>query len=642
MLTTLSDALLALPGLLLVLIVLAMVPGTALGFWIGLSLVLWVEFFRLTRAATGETLASPAVQASRLLGFGSPYIFRVHIWPEIAPMMLTAAAFGTATAIMAIAALGFVSVGMRPPTPELGLMMVATSAVLARVAPVPAIAGGRHLHASSGPDTHRRKPPAMTVLSASDITVVNGADMLVSPVSLKLEPGRPLVVLGETGSGKTLLTQAVMGTLPCDLCGTGRVTVGSEILDAAAPRSFRGLWGRKIAALPQEPWLSLDPTMRARDQIAEAHRFVRALSPSQAAARADRDLAILGLAQSGGRYPHELSGGMAQRVAIAAARAGGARIVLADEPTKGLDAARRDEVADLLLSEMGPDGGLLVITHDIDLARRIGGDLMVLRAGAVVERGATAEVLATPQAACTRDLLAADPSSWPDRERCAFRGKAAIVAAEGLCVARGGRTLFRDVTFGIPPGSILGVTGPSGCGKSSLGDTLLGLLTPSAGRVTRHPDLATTAFQKLYQDPVAAFPRKRRIGDTLADVARRAGPATDRTEVLLDRLGLDPHLLARVPGAVSGGELQRLALLRILLVRPAFIFADEPTSRLDPITQAQVIALLRETAEAEDCAILLVSHDLALVRATAEATIALHGDAMALSDGSPATEGSHR
>lgn len=123
-LTILADALLALPGLLLVLIVLAIVPGTALGFWAGLSLVLWIEFFRLTRAATRDTLASPAVEASRLLGFGPVYVFRTHIWPEIAPMMLTAAAFGTATAIMAIAALGFVHVGMRAPTAELGLMMV--------------------------------------------------------------------------------------------------------------------------------------------------------------------------------------------------------------------------------------------------------------------------------------------------------------------------------------------------------------------------------------------------------------------------------------------------------------------------------------------------------------------------------------
>lgn len=123
-LVILSDALMALPGLLLVLIVLAIMPGTALGFWAGLSLVLWVEFFRLTRATVRATLASPAVQAARLLGFGRAYVFRTHLWPEMAPLMLTTAAFGTATAIMGIAALGFVSVGMRAPTPELGLMMV--------------------------------------------------------------------------------------------------------------------------------------------------------------------------------------------------------------------------------------------------------------------------------------------------------------------------------------------------------------------------------------------------------------------------------------------------------------------------------------------------------------------------------------
>ena len=123
-LVILADAVLALPGLLLVLIVLAIMPGTATGFWVGLSLVLWVEFFRLTRATARATLAGPAVQAARLLGFGWPYILRTHLWPEIAPLMLTAASFGTATAIMGIAALGFVSVGMRAPTPELGLMMV--------------------------------------------------------------------------------------------------------------------------------------------------------------------------------------------------------------------------------------------------------------------------------------------------------------------------------------------------------------------------------------------------------------------------------------------------------------------------------------------------------------------------------------
>ena len=182
----------------------------------------------------------------------------------------------------------------------------------------------------------------MSLLKADDITVLNGGTTLLRPVSLQLDPGEPLVILGETGSGKSVLAQALMGTLPPELAAKGRVAVGDRVLSAARPGDFRGLWGRDLAVLPQEPWLSLDPLMRSRAQVSEAHRFVRSLSRHDARTRAQSDLAELGLAEAGRSYPHQLSGGMAQRVAIAAARAGGARIVIADEPTKGLDAARRD------------------------------------------------------------------------------------------------------------------------------------------------------------------------------------------------------------------------------------------------------------------------------------------------------------
>lgn len=200
---------------------------------------------------------------------------------------------------------------------------------------------------------------------------------------------------------------------------------------------------------------------------------------------------------------------------------------------------------------------------------------------------------------------------------------APVLTATGLAAARGGARLVSDLDFALSEGRILGVTGPSGCGKSTLGDVTLGLVPPAAGRVERAQGLPVTAFQKLYQDPVAAFPRHRSLGRILSDVARRHGQTQDRIDTLVARLGLAPVLLTRRPEAVSGGELQRLALLRLLLARPKFIFADEPTSRLDPITQKQVIDLLCETAEREGCAIMLVSHDPALVRMTADELLSL-------------------
>ncbi|WP_276716078.1 ABC transporter ATP-binding protein [Pseudooceanicola nitratireducens] len=469
----------------------------------------------------------------------------------------------------------------------------------------------------------------MSLLKAEDITVSQGGTPILHPVSLHLEPGEPLVILGETGSGKSLLAQAIMGTLPRDLTARGRVALGDHLLDAARPGGFRPLWGRQIAVLPQEPWLSLDPLMRAERQVTEAHHLVRGLGAAEAQAQAASDLNHLGLTGAGQRYPHELSGGMAQRVAIAAARAGGARIVIADEPTKGLDAARRDEVADLLLAELARGGGLLVITHDLALARRIGGQMIVLREGRVVEAGATASVMGAPTQAYTRDLIAADPENWAPRKPAA--AGLPILTATGLAAERGGTRLFSDLSFDLTEGRILGITGPSGCGKSTLGDVVLGLTGASAGRVEKAAGLTATAFQKLYQDPVAAFPRHQTLGRTLADVARRHGQPETRIDTLMPRLGLAPALLTRRPGAVSGGELQRLALLRLLLVRPKVIFADEPTSRLDPITQKQVIDLLCETATAEGCAIMLVSHDPALVARTADHVLSL-GPAAANAD----------
>ena len=467
------------------------------------------------------------------------------------------------------------------------------------------------------------------VLSAEDVSVrVQGAQTaLLEPVSLALKAGEPLVVIGETGSGKSLLAQALLGTLPPELVASGSLWLDGEPYPLHTPENRRPLWGRRLAVLPQEPWLALDPLMKVIRQVGEAYRLVAGRSAQASHAAARSDLEQLGVAAASEQLPGKLSGGMAQGVAFAAARAGGAPLLIADEPTKGLDAARVSEIGELLLKSLAetPRAGLMVITHDMALAHQIGGRLMVVRRGQVIEQGATRDVLAAPTHAYTRRLVNAAPQAWPEAafkpaaDSASRDGKAAgetIIRAENLTIARGDTTLLRDVELSVKGGEIIGVQGASGCGKSSLGDALLGLLPPHSGRVVQHAE--RLEYQKLYQDPVATFPPRRTLGRLLKDLSARHGLDDSQLPQLMEQLSLAPELLSRLPGQVSGGELQRFALLRLMLIKPRFVFADEPTSRLDPLVQQEVIACMVKMVREQGTALVLVSHDAALLRKVAD------------------------
>ncbi|SDL51548.1 peptide/nickel transport system ATP-binding protein [Franzmannia pantelleriensis] len=460
------------------------------------------------------------------------------------------------------------------------------------------------------------------LLQATDLTI-QGDGVTIAPFSLNLGSGERLTLLGETGSGKSLIAQAIMGTLPRGLTTSGELLIDGTRYAAADVAARRTLWGRRLALLPQEPWHALDPTMRAAAQITESHRHVAGLARADARQATQHDLTELGLEDAGGKLPGELSGGMAQRVAFAAASAGGAPIVIADEPTKGLDAPRRDAVVELLARTPRAGGALLTITHDIDVARRLGGEVVILRQGQVVERGPAQQVLSDPQTEYGRRLLGAEPSRWPAPPPLTSAADATpVVTARGLAKSRGGRLLFQDLDVSVGPGEIVGVVGPSGCGKSTLGDMLLGLASCDAGEIEHAPG-HRLGLQKLYQDPPAAFSSHWRLSRLLDDLVRRHDLERSAIAPLMERLGLDGRLLVRRPGEISGGELQRFAILRVLLLKPRLLFADEPTSRLDPITQQQTLSLLVELARERHCGVMLVSHDPALIARVCDRQLAL-------------------
>jgi len=454
------------------------------------------------------------------------------------------------------------------------------------------------------------------LLRVENLCVFAGDTPLVEPVSFSLKAGERLTLLGQTGSGKSLLMQAIMGTLPKELRSQGLMEVAGQVFNlgamtASMHKARVKLWGVQVSALPQEPWTALDPLMPAQTQLSETLRWVGGYGGKDAHSEAAARLTRLGLKGAEGKRVDQLSGGMAQRVAIACAMAGGASILLADEPTKGLDVSRRDQVISDL-REQTQDGVLITITHDVDVARQLPGRMMVIQQGCVLETGDVESIINAPQHPFTQALIDASPASWIKEARDTV-DTSPVLSVKDLTIARGGKPLQRDLNFEVHAGEVLGVVGDSGCGKSTLGDTLLGMLTPESGRIERHVTAASHQWLKLYQDPVASVPSSVSLRTLLDDVLRRHAIAPDDVPPLMQQLELTEEVLTRTADGVSGGELQRFCMLRALLMKPVCLFADEPTSRLDPITAKKVSAMLVSAAQKQRCAVILVSHDPDLI-----------------------------
>ncbi|WP_052850573.1 ABC transporter ATP-binding protein [Streptomyces avicenniae] len=450
-------------------------------------------------------------------------------------------------------------------------------------------------------------------------------------VELRVRAGECVVVVGSSGSGKTTLLRALLGLLPRSARVTGSALVGGTEVVGAQERTLRRLRGGTVGYVGQDPFASFDPLRSVGHHVAEAWR-ARGGAPPDGAAVAR--LAALGIADAAVRArhrPHAWSGGMLQRASIAAAGAHGPLLTLADEPTSALDA----ELADDVLAALRRDSGaLLMVSHDLRLARTVADRIAVLHEGRIVEDGPAADVLGRPAHPATVALVEALP-----RPRAAARrtppGGPPVLSARGLTRRYpGAGTVLAGLDLDVRAGEFVALTGPSGVGKSTALRLLAGVERPDAGEL-RHAGGPVWRdgrrwsprggwVMPVHQDPRAGLDPRWPVWRTLAEPGgpRRRADALAAARAALDAAGLtgvDPR--AR-PGELSTGQCQRVAILRALAARPALIVADEPTSALDTVTAAAVLRLLRAAADA-GAALLVVSHDTALMSRAADRVVRL-------------------
>ncbi|GGL68713.1 putative oligopeptide ABC transporter, ATP-binding protein [Curtobacterium citreum] len=491
------------------------------------------------------------------------------------------------------------------------------------------------------------------------------AEPVVRDVSFTLTPGRVLALVGESGSGKSVSAMSVLGLLPPEARVTGSVRFrGDELVGASAER-LRAVRGAGIGVVFQEPMNSFTPVLSIGTQIAEAVRaHPTDLDRAGVSARVDELLRSAGLRDPRRirtAYPHELSGGQLQRAMIAMALAGDPVALIADEPTTALDVTVQAGILDLLRT-LGRERSLavLLITHDMGVVADVADEVLVMRRGDPVETGTVAEVFAHPAAAYTRQLLDAVPALESDPGREA-RGASAPSAATGgtettrasrpegvvaqlrdvaVRYARRGDPTVSGIDLELHAGRTLGLVGESGSGKSTIGRALAGLVPVVHGSVAvEGADLRTARGSRLrdlrsrvgivFQDPASSLNPRQTIGWSIAEplLVHGAGSAADRAArvgELLAAVQLDPTWAERFPHQLSGGQRQRVAVARALALRPALVIADEPTSALDVTVQAAVLDLLARLQQEFGFGMLLVSHDLAVVRQLADDVVVLH------------------
>ena len=503
-------------------------------------------------------------------------------------------------------------------------------------------------------------------------TTSTGVVEAVRGVNMSIYPGQSVAIVGESGSGKSTTAMSILGLLP----GTGKVTGGQVLFEGEDithynNKQFESLRGDKIGLVPQDPMSNLNPVWRIGTQVEESLKANNVVDGTERHKRVVELLEEAGLPDAERRakqYPHEFSGGMRQRALIAIGLAARPKLLIADEPTSALDVTVQKTILDHLehlTEELG--NAVLFITHDLGLAAERAEHLIVMHRGRIVESGPSREILRSPQHPYTRRLVDAAPSLASSRIRAAKEAgveakelktgeatgaeaasNAPVISVRNLCKEfdirgqRGGKKLLKavdDVSFDIRRGTTLALVGESGSGKSTVANMVLGLLEPTSGTI-EFEGRDTSALSKkelfnlrrkmqvVFQNPYGSLDPMYSIYKCIEEpmALHKVGSRKERearVAELLDMVSMPRSAMRRYPNELSGGQRQRIAIARALALKPEVIVLDEAVSALDVLVQNQIIQLLAELQSELSLSYLFITHDLAVVRQTADDVVVM-------------------
>ena len=482
----------------------------------------------------------------------------------------------------------------------------------------------------------------MSMLDVQGLTIRYGDDTVVDGVDLFIDRGESVGLVGESGSGKSQSALAILGLLPREAAVSGSIEFDGRQILGAGERELDALRARRIGMVFQDSMQALNPYLRIGVQLRQIPLSHGLAEKTDADARVIEMLAKVGLPDPHRQfraYPHELSGGMRQRVMLASALIAEPDLLIADEPTTALDVTVQAQILDLL-EDIRDNTALLLITHDLGIVAGHCEHMIVLDKGRLVEQGQTTTLFAAPGHAHTETLLAAAPRVDRGDVPAAINGST-ILSVSDVSVEYRDLRAVRDVSFAVREGETVAVVGESGSGKSSVVRAMLGLVPLSAGRVVYAGETLEGPvenrlkshrrdLQLVFQDPVSALNPQMRVRSIVEEPLRvherslSASAREERVSEILEKVGLSKKYLQRFPHQLSGGQAQRVAIARSLILQPKVLVCDEAVAALDGSVRQQVLDMLREVQADTGLSIIFISHDLAVVRSISHRVVVMY------------------